>query len=255
MERTRASQSREISKLEGLLKDAKAHLKQAAAEAEDAKEAAKAEMHDLESTLTGLRRRVVDGKRSLQEAQQAARKVAGAEVLQEDEKLRSELMRVAADLEDERKHVAELEGQLKEAKNGTALSSVQAKDAPSQTTALGPSIRDSGAIAKVALLENELALVVRENEKLRKQVSGVGDTRGEACMPTSLAEAPKLELKEIAGLKRDLEEAEIRLMEIQQAKHLAEQVTNSCVMMEHTPHARQPCCPSYVRPIFTILVR
>lgn len=236
MERTRASHSHEITKLEDILKDTKAQLKQALAETEEAKEAAKAEAHDLESTLTGLRRRVVDGKRSLQEAQQAARKVAEAQVLQEDEKLRLELMRVVADLEDERKHVAELEGQLKEAKNGTQTPKVQVKDGSSQATALGSDIRDSGAVAKVALLEDELALIVRENENLRSQVSRVGDQRGDACMPTSLAEAPKLEIKEIASLKRDLEEAGIRLLEIQQAKNLAEQVTDSRVKMGHTPH-------------------
>lgn len=240
MERTRASHSHEITKLEGILKDAKAQLKQAVAETEEAKEAAKAEAHDLESTLTGLRRRVVDGKKSLQEAQQAARKMAEAEVLQEDENLRLELMRVAADLEDKRKHVAELESQLKEAKNGTETPAVQAKDGSSQTTAHGPDIRDNGTVAKLALLEDELALIVRENKELRSQVSRVGDQRGDACMPKCLAEAPKLELEEIAGLKRELEGADIRLLEIQQAKNLAQQVTDSCVIVGYTPHvARQ----------------
>ena len=144
-------------------------------------------------------------------------------------------MRVVMDLEDERKHVAALEGQLKEANNGTTLPSVQTKDGSSQTIALGPDIQGNGAVAKVALLEDELALIVRENENLKSQVSRIGDKRGGACMPTCLAEAPKLELKEIDGLKRDLEEAQKRLLEIQQAKDLAEQVTDSCVM-EHTPH-------------------
>ena len=239
MERTRASHSHEITKLEGILKDAKAQLKQAVAETEEAKEATKAELYDLESTLTGLRRRVVDGKRSFEENQQAARKVAEAEVLQEDKKLRIELMRVAADLEDERKHVAELEGQLKKAKSRTKTLDVQAKDGFSQTTH-GPDIGDSGTVAKAALLEDELALLVRENENLRSQVSRVSDQRGDACMPTCLAEAPNPELKEMAGLKRELEEADIKLLAIHQAKTLAEQVTDGCVIVGHTPHvARQ----------------
>lgn len=237
IERTRASHSHEISKLEAILKDAKAQSKQAVAEAEDAKDAAKAERHELESILTGLRRQVVDEKRSLQEVQQTARKVAGAEALQEDEGLRSELMQVVSDLEEERKHVAELEGQLKEAKNGTAMPSLQTKDASSQTTALGPNVRDSEAIAKAGLLEDELALIVRENEKLRSQVSGVGSERDGAGMSACLAEAPKLERNDIADLKRDLKEAEIRLIEIQEAKDVAEQVTDSCVIMGHIPRA------------------
>ncbi|CBJ28074.1 conserved unknown protein [Ectocarpus siliculosus] len=202
----RSNHSREIDKLECSLLDAKARMEKAMKETEEAREAAHAKKGALESTFAELERQVVKEKEKLQEAREAAKKNQALEVTQPGEDLRRELARVLLELEDERKHVAELQGQVKEANSA---------------------IRDDfncaqqnceGVGTKLVLLEQKLALTIRENEGLRKEAARatsleVGGRYGEVSANESGATKP--EQLEIATLKRALHEAEMSLSELQ----------------------------------------
>ncbi|CAM9701098.1 unnamed protein product, partial [Ectocarpus sp. 12 AP-2014] len=202
----RSNHSREIDKLECSLLDAKARMEKAMKETEEAREATHAKKGALESTLAELERQVSEEKEKLQEAREAAKKNQALEVSQPGEDLRRELARVLLELEDERKHVAELQGQVKEANSA---------------------IRDDfncaqhdgeGVGTKLVLLEQKLALAIRENEGLRKEAAratslGVGGRYGEVSANESGATKP--EHIEITTLKRALHEAEMSVSELQ----------------------------------------
>lgn len=213
LKETRAKHSGEIDKLESSLLDSKARLRKAAAETEKAIESARTEKLALESTLATLKRQVVEEEKLLQETQEATRKVQAAEASQSDEDLKRELMRVISQLEDERKHVAELEGQLKEAKN--------APEAPHTDGASerSPEVEDN--VSKIALLEDRLAHSLRENDSLRKEAARVAAETG---VSSDTHSATKQEGAEVTSLKRALEETERRLSELQRAKEVFAQV-------------------------------
>lgn len=226
LQETRAKHSREIDKLESSLLDTKERLEKAIVETEEASEAANAKKAKLESALAELRRQVVMEKTFLREVREAARKVQEAGVSQPDEDLRRELTQVISDLQDERKHVAELESQLKEASNGAVLSFTE--------QAAGISLEDEeNAVSKIAQLQAQLEHKTRENESLRKEaarviasedgvpsIGGGGASSGEH---RATAAAP-LEHIEVNNLRKALEETERRLSEVQRAKDLSVQV-------------------------------
>lgn len=217
---TRAHHSREIDKLDCSLLDAKVRLEKVVTEKEEATEAAKIEKGTLESSLAELKQQVVEEKQYLQEAREAARKVQATESSQSED-LRRELTRVISELEDERKHVAGLEGQLKEANNGTVVSYIH------QAAELRP--EDEGSfVSKIAVLEDKLAHTVRENESLRKETrvipAELGGRHGDRYASSCESKATKLEHTEVTNLKKALEETEMRLSELQQAKDLSVQV-------------------------------
>ncbi len=213
MKETRAKHSSEIDKLERSLLDSKARLREATAETEKAAELARTEKLALGSTLAALKRQVVEEERVLQETQEATQKVHAAEVSQRDESLNRELKRVISQLEDERKHVAELEGQLKEAKN--------APEAPHANGAseLSPEVEDN--VSKIALLENRLANSLRENDSLRKEAARVAAETG---VSSDAHSATKQESMEVTSLKNALEETERRFSELQRVNELFTQV-------------------------------
>lgn len=202
----RSNHSREIDKLECSLLDAKARMEKAMKETEEAREAAYAKKGALESTLAELERQVVEEKEKLQEAREAAKKSQALEVSQPGEDLSRELARVLLELEDERKHVAELQGQVKEANSAI-------RDDFNCTQQDG-----EGVGTKLVLLEQKLALTIRENEGLRKEAARatsleVGGRYGEVSANESGATKP--EQIEITTLKRALHEAETSLSELQ----------------------------------------
>lgn len=213
--------------------DAKVRLEKVVTEKEEASEAATIEKSKLESSLADLKRQVVEEKHSLQEAREAARKVQATESSQSED-LRRELAQVVSELEDERKHVAGLEGQLKEAKNGTVVPYTD------QAAQLRPQDEEV-FVSKIALLEDTLAHTVRENESLRKQATrgiaaeiGDGDGHASSCE----SKATKLEHTEVTNLKKALEETEMRLSELQQAKDLSVQVRHLGFSSCDTRHSR-----------------
>lgn len=229
LQETRAHHSREIDKLESSLLDTRVRLEKVATEREEASEAACAEKSKLEFSLA----EVVEEMRSLQEAREAARKVQAMESSQCGD-LRRELTRVVSELADERKHVAGLEGQLKEAKNGTAVPYTP------QAAELRPE-DDEGLVSKISLLEDTLAHTVRENESLRKEATrGVsaesGDGDGNASSRES--KAKKLEHTGETNLKEALEETKMRLSELQKAKDLSVQVRRTAFSSYDIRHSR-----------------
>ncbi|CAM9729415.1 unnamed protein product [Ectocarpus sp. 12 AP-2014] len=202
----RSNHSREIDKLECSLLDAKARMEKAMKETEEAREATHAKKGALESTLAELERHVAEEKEKLQEAREAAKKNQALEVSQPGEDLRQELVRVRLELEDERKHVAELQGQVKEANSAIRDDFNCARQ------------DGEGVGTKLVLLEQKLALTIRENEGLRKEAAratslGVGGRDGEVSANESGATKP--EHIEIATLKRALHEAEMSVSELQ----------------------------------------
>lgn len=229
LEKARTNHSREIDELERSLLDSKARLEEAAAKTEKAREAAEVERRDLEATLADYGRRIVGEKALLREAQEASRKVQSARVFQAENSLSADLARTALELQNEREHVAELEGQLKEAKNGTGVPSLEIEGDSSEAAALRTEKEDS-AIAKIAAVEDNLALALRENECLRKEqaqgeTARVGRPSGGGYAFTSETEARELEQNEVIDLKRALQEAEIKLIALEQAKKLADEVS------------------------------
>lgn len=216
LQETRAKHSREIDKLESSLLDTKERLGKAIAETEEASEAAGAEKAIVESSLAALKRQVVEEKNFLREAREAASKVQAAGASQPDEPLRQELMQAVSDLEDERKHVAELEGQLKEANNGAVVSFSE------QAGEIRPEDQER-AVSKIAQLQAKLEHTTRENESLRKEAARRSDGGG-AFSGEHSATAGQLERIEVSNLKKNLEETETRLSELQRAKDLSDQV-------------------------------
>lgn len=232
LQATRANHSREIDKLECSLLEAKVRMEKAVKETEEAREVAHAKKGALESTLAELERQVVEEKENLQEAREAAQKYQALEVSQTGEDLRRELARVLLELEDERKHVAELQGQLKEANSAIK-------------TDFNYTQQDGEGIGtKLVLLEEKLALTVRENEGLRKEAAqatslGVGGRYGEVSANESGATRP--EHTEITTLKRALHETEMRLSELQRAQDQSIKVSNGTIMVAET-RCSMPCC-------------
>eukprot|EP00903_Cladosiphon_okamuranus_P011775 g11068.t1 len=225
LEETRAKYSREIDELESRLLDTRERLKKAIADTEEASEAARTEKATLESTLSELKRQVIEEKNFLREAREAARKVQGAEASQSDDDLRRELTRVISDLENERKHVAELERQLKEANNGEALS-LNERAAGRRTE------DEESAISKIGQLQAKLERSMRDNERLRKEAArvttsednvrrgnGVGTSRDEHRAAAALLEHEEAN----NNLRKTLEENKMRLSELQRAKDLSVQ--------------------------------
>lgn len=237
LQETRAHHSREIDKLESSLLDAKVRLEKVVTEREEASEAACVEKRKLEISLAKL----VEEKRSLQEAREAARKVQAMESSQCGD-LRQELTRVVSELADERKHVAGLEDQLKEAKNGTV-----APYAP-QAAEVRPK-DEEGLVSKIAVLEDTLAHTVSENESLRKEATRVVSAENDDTDENASSRekrAKKLEHTEITNLKKALEETEMRLSELQQAKDLSVQVRRTGFSSYDIRHSRQSRFPQAV---------
>lgn len=220
LQETRVKRSREIDKLESSLLDAKERLEKTIAETEEATEAARTE----KATLAELKRQVVEEKRFFREAREAAQKVQRAGASQPDEDLRQELTRVISELEDERKQVAELESQLKEANNGAVLSFTE--------QAAEIRLEDKGsAVSEIAQLQTKLELTTRENESLRKEAARViasEDVRrsdgGDTPSGEHRATVTPLEHIEVTSLRKALDETEMRLSELQRAKDLSVQV-------------------------------
>lgn len=225
LQETRAKHSREIDKLESSLVDTKECLEKAIAETEEASEAANTEKATLESALSELKRQVVEEKDFLREAREAARKVQGAGASQPGEDLRRELTRVISDLEDERKHVADLEGQLKEANNGAVLSFTE------RAVEIRPEDEEN-SISKIAQPQAKLEHSTRDNERLRKEAGRVvapeDDVRrgdgGGTSRDEGGAEVAPLEHVEVNNLRKTLEETDMRLSKIRRAKDLSVQV-------------------------------
>lgn len=213
-DKARTDHSRKLDSLENSIINANARLKKALAGAEEARESARIERSKLDSTLAGLRRQIVDKEGSLQKAYEAARKVKAAEAPQVDNDLQSKLMRVFADLESEREHVSELEGQLKEA-NSTAVASFSQPGADFDRVAELKPGREEGDIERVTILEDKLGLTLRENENLKKG----------AAQKIVLGSEAKPKNDHFTELKKALKEAEMRLSEVQQVKKLAVQVS------------------------------
>lgn len=225
LQETRAKHSREVDKLESSLLDTKERLEKAITETEEANDAANTERTTLESALAELKRQVAEEKNYLRKAREEARKVQGAGAFQPNEDLRRELTLVISDLEDERKHVAELESQLKEANNGAALSFAE------QATGIRPEDAES-AVSKIAQLQAKLEQVTRENESLSREAdrmvaSDDGVRRsdgGNASGSESTATIAPLERIEVNNLRKALNETETRLSELQRAKDLSVRV-------------------------------
>lgn len=254
LEKARANHAREIEALENRLVDAKARLEAAAAETEEAQEVANSDKRELESTLAELRRRVLEEEGVLKEARETARNMQETQARKEDDRLRSELMRVVSELDDERKHNAELEGHLKEAKNIAMLPALPLADESNHAENDNRG-RETGVIEKLALLEDKLAFTLRENEDLRKEATraaafGDGGRRGDGCAQNSESKAQRQNCDEFVGLKRALQEAEVRLSELQDAKGLAEQVNDSFLTVNDAGGKR----PAFARSVFHIVV-
>lgn len=228
---TRANHAREIDTLQRNLIDAKLRLEKARDETEEAREAAMKEKRELNSTLDTLRREVSEEKGLLEEVREEALKVQVAEAVPTDGRLREELTRVVSELEDELKHVAELENQLKEAKNGTDFPpSAQWTVGSDPGRALDPEGENS-TNAKLAVLEKRLGLALRENDELRKKgarlaVFAADDSAGGAVASEGEAhkQGGEQEYNELADLKRALKEADARLADLEQVKDHIEQV-------------------------------
>lgn len=228
LQETRANHSREIDKLECSMSDAKARSAKTIDEKGKANEAAHIEEVTLNSTLAELGRRVTEEKKYLQEAQEAAQKVQAADGSQPGADIQRELALVVSELEDERKHVTELERRLKEANNCMMESHLQSGDDCNQAEELKRQDEDR-VNSKVTLLQDELAQLSRENESLRKEVertaadgdfSQVDDGRTSSRDRTTTT----LEHIEVLHLKKALQDAETRLSELQQAKDRSIQV-------------------------------
>lgn len=241
LQETRARHSREIGKLESRLFDTKDRLEKAITETEEANEAANTEKATLESALAELKHEIVEEKNVLREAREAAQKVQGAGASRPDEDIRRELTRLISDLEDERKHVAHLEGQLKEANNGEAE--------------MRPQDEESAA-SKIAQLQAKLEHKTRENESLRKEAARViaseGDIRrsdgvGASSGDQRVAAAP-LEHIEVNNLRKALEESKMKLSELQREKDLSVQVRQT--RRSHDNYSRQIRCRSQRMPGF-----
>lgn len=232
LQETRAKHSREIDKLESSLLDTKERLDKAIAETEVASEAANAEKATLESALADLRRQVVEEKNFLREAREAARKVQGAGASQPDEDLRRELTLVISHLEDERKHVAKLESQLKEANNGAVSSFTE------QTSGIRPG-DEASAVSQIAQLRAKLEHTTRENESLRKEAARVTASKDELRrIDGGGASTAPLEDIEVNTLRKALEETEMRLSELERAKGLSVQVRQT----RHLYHIHLSTC-------------
>ncbi|CAM9595697.1 unnamed protein product, partial [Sphacelaria rigidula] len=70
--------------------------------------------------LAALREAVINEDVILRQAQETSRKALAAEAVHSHENCEAALTRVLTELEEERKHVAEVESQLKEVRNGEA---------------------------------------------------------------------------------------------------------------------------------------
>ena len=231
---TRAKHSREIDKLESSLLDTKERLERAIAETEVAREVANAEKATLESALVELKRQVVKEKSFLQEARETALKVRGAGVSQPDEDLRRELTLVISDLQDERKHVAKLESQLKEANNGAVISFTE------QTTGIRQE-DEASAVSQIAQLQAKLEHTTRENESLVKEAARVVASENELRrIDGGGASAAPPDDIEVDTLRKALEDTEIRMAELERAKDLSVQVRQTKRL--HAPTCSNSFC-------------
>lgn len=215
LKQMRANHSRDIEEMEDGLVSAKARLKKATTQAEEAQRITESDERELESTLIGLRRRIVEEEELLREAQEAVRKKREAEPAEGDHEVGSKLARVVVQLEDERKHVVDLEGQLKEAKN--ACNRVAEADACYENC-------DDN---KVVALEGELKLILQENEILKKDAARSG-TSENSCRredgPTPGDETKGHGRAKVHDMHKALEEAETTVVKLQKDNRLVEQV-------------------------------
>lgn len=228
LDEARARHSRELDTLERGLVDAKMRLMQTTHEAETAAEATKAERRELELILTELRQTIVKEEAALQEVQEVARKAQVPGVNDSHDECRAELMRVRAELKEELEHVADMEGELKEAKNkNVLLTSGQEVGAPATERAEGNSCENT------AQLKEKLTLALLENEELKKMAtrlapSGPDIRRPDVGVFTDGAETKEErethDHTEFAALRKALEEAEMRASELQQCHNRAEKV-------------------------------
>lgn len=215
LEETRARHARELSRLERDLVDAKAHLAEASRQAEEVRETANVEKYDLESRLAGLKQAVVHQQALLQQAEETTRKVA--EPVHSHEECEATLARVLSELKDERKHVAEMECQLKKARNEDARPRPKESD---------------GSQSNTVLLKEKLDTATRENEELSKEVQrltplvpegrhGVGEFTD--CREAKEEGEGQAET-DLCSLRKALEEADLKLSHFQQLRDGAEQV-------------------------------
>ncbi|CAM9940375.1 unnamed protein product [Scytosiphon promiscuus] len=227
----RTNHSREIEKLRCNLADAKARSAAAIAETETANEAAQAEKASLKSALADLERRVTKERRGLQEAHEAAEKVQATNGCQAGAELQRQLAVVLAELEDERKHVTELERRLKEANNGVLQSRLLSGDDSNQAEDFERQGEESVG-SKATHLEENLAQIICENESLRKEVERAashGDRQRDDGRTSAHDRATKtLDDAEVIQLREDLHDAESRLSKLQQAHNRSIQARRTC---------------------------
>lgn len=232
LENTRSKHAREIDALDSSLIEEKVRLERSLTETKRARDDAISEKHDLELTLTTLRREISEEGAVLQEAKEVRRKVQLAEASPLDDSVNSDLVRVVSELEHERRHVAELEHKLKEANNSMAMPVQPLKVHDSIPGATLTLASQEYARERVSLLEDKLAATLNDNEVLKKEAArataaDVNDRREDGCTSISKGESKSQHLCELVDLKKALEEVTMRCSQLEEEKGSAAQVNDN----------------------------
>lgn len=222
-----AKRTRELSKLERELDGARAQLAEATRRAEEVKEDAIVETREVETKLAALREAVVNEEAILRQAQETARKALAAETVHSHENCEAALTRVLTELEEERKHVAEVESQLKEARNGEAAPVVG-----NVRSASSSQERDASHKA-MATLKEKLKKATEDNEELSREVERLThathedrhDVRGLVDGFETKDERERQVETELCDLRRALKDADLRLEEVERSRDDAEKVS------------------------------